>query len=347
VEKRVAQGFFLKNLGPSYRAFELEEFALSELLPGEVCLKVEAFGLNFADVMARNGRYRDAPKIPFIPGYDVVGEVVQSGSKENDFWLGKRVVAFCRFGGYATLVNTQVDGLLEIGNIPAGTALALCTQGVTASYMSGLIHPTRKNGLVLVHAAAGGVGSLLLQLLHARGFETIAKVGTYEKAQRIQALAPTEVLVVENSDYRKELARILQNRTLAASFNATGGKSIRFELPHIGPGGSLVLFGGAALLENRNKWMSLIRFVINSGFASPIPLMVNSRGIIGVNMLRLADDQPELLAEHLRQCFMHYEQGRLIPLPAIQYASSQLAEAHALLESGKSVGKVMVYWAED
>lgn len=345
MEKSITKGFFLHKSGNAYDAFELKAFELPQLKHNEVSIRVQAFGLNFADVMARRGRYRDAPSLPYIPGYDVVGTVVQSGSEHHQHWVGKRVAAFCRFGGYATVVNTPINALVEVGNdVAAGIALSLCTQGVTASYMAGLIPPPQQEGFVLVHAAAGGVGSLLLQFLHHRGLKTIAKVGTQEKAQRIQPLNPTEILIDGTSDYSNDLKRILGINRLVASFNATGGKSIRKDFSLIGSGGQLVLFGGAALLRSRLKWLSMLKFVRNSGFFSPLPLMMGSKGIVGVNMLRLADDHPNLMEWHLKHCFHLYEEGKLIPLPPNEFTSQQLAEAHSFLESGKSTGKVLVYW---
>lgn len=344
MEKQIAKGFFLKKTGKVDAAFELQEFVLPDLKRQEVAIRVEAFGLNFADVMARRGQYRDAPKLPYIPGYDIVGEVVSTGSAETCSWIGKRVAAFCRFGGYSTFVNTPVNALVAIEDVPAGAALSLCTQGATASYMADLIHPAHREGWVFVHAAAGGVGSLLLQILQRRGFQTIAKVGCIEKAEQIQSLAPNKIIIVETLDYFKQLKSLLGNERLVASFNATGGKTIANELRLISSGGNLVLFGGAALLSSRLKWLSMLNFIRTSGLFSPIPLMMGSRGIIGVNMLRLADDHPSLIERHLRQCFQWYKEGALIPLKANEYNARQLVDAHAFLESGKSTGKVLVYW---
>jgi NADPH2:quinone reductase len=345
MEKPIAQAFFLQKKGDAKGAFALKQFELPQLKPHEVLIKVQAFGLNFADVMARSGRYRDAPNLPYVPGYDVVGTVIQTGCEENLGWIGKRVAAFCRFGGYASHANTSVNALVEIGkDVEMGAALSLCTQGVTASYMAELIHPSHDRGFVLVHAAAGGVGSLLLQLLQQRGFKTIAKVGTPQKAERIQPLNPTEILLDETSDYFDDLKRILGMNRLIASFNATGGKSIGKDLSLIGSGGTLVLFGGAAMLGSRFKWISMLKFVRNSGFFSPLPLMMGSKGIVGVNMLRLADHHPRLMERHLKSCFQLYSEGKLCPLPSNEFKSQELAEAHSFLESGKSTGKVLVYW---
>ncbi|MFM7723277.1 MAG: alcohol dehydrogenase catalytic domain-containing protein, partial [Bacteroidota bacterium] len=86
MEKPITQGFFLIKSGNAHDAFELKAFELPLIMHNEVSIRVEAFGLNFADVMARRGRYRDAPNLPYIPGYDVVGTVVQAGSEQNQHW---------------------------------------------------------------------------------------------------------------------------------------------------------------------------------------------------------------------------------------------------------------------
>src|SRR5690606_36991561 len=112
------------------KAFELVEISEPSRSTGEVLIDVEAFGLNYADVMARNGLYREAPPLPFVPGYEVVGRIREA---DNSTLIGKRVIAFTRFGGYAEVVVTSENGFVEIDEgVSAGEAVAMGTQYVTA-----------------------------------------------------------------------------------------------------------------------------------------------------------------------------------------------------------------------
>ena len=127
--------YLVKN-GDAATAFELRETADPIPSSGEVRIKVEAFGLNYADVMARNGLYREAPPLPCVLGYEVVGRIDQVGENVPNDLLGQRVVAFTRFGGYAEYAITNPQAFTRIDDLDAGAALSIATQYVTAYYMT-------------------------------------------------------------------------------------------------------------------------------------------------------------------------------------------------------------------
>ena len=340
------QGYFLIKSGSSEQAFQLKELHLPELFPGQVIVQVEAFGLNFADVMARKGKYRDAPAYPFIPGYDIVGVVLRVHSPSDQHWVGKRVAGFCRFGGYAQQVITSVEAIVEINDIPTAHALSLCTQGVTASFMAEMISRVHQGRFALVHAAAGGVGSLLVQLLHHKGILTIAKVRSQEKVAALNLINPTHIVVSNQKTYEKKVKEIVGEKGLIASFNAVAGTTVKTDIRLLGSGGKLFLFGGAGVLHAKFGVLSLLNFVRKTGIYSPIPFMMQSKAMVGVNMLKIADDNPSVLAYHLKLCFDHYKNQVLMPIPATSFHHSKLHAAHELLESGNSTGKLVVYWGD-
>ena len=342
----MTQGFYLVKPGDSTTAFALKPVQLPPLKEGQVLIAVTVFGLNFADVMARRGKYREAPSFPFVPGYDIVGVVERVFDEDHKHLIGKRVAGFCRFGGYATAVITGSDAIVEIGDMDAGDALSLCTQGVTASYMADQISEAHKGRFALVHAAAGGVGSLLLQFLHLKGIKTIARVSSKEKVAALNTLSPTHIVVSDQHTYDQSIQQLLGNDTLIASFNAVAGSTVRKDLRLIGSGGKLFLFGGAGLLQAKFGILSLLNFVRKTGFYSPIPLMMQSKAMIGVNMLKIADVSPSVLSFHLNQSFNLYQNKLLNPLPATTFHHDDLNSAHKLLESGKSTGKIIIYWGD-
>ena len=124
-----SEAIFLVKKGEAKHAFMRKEITLPPLNKGEVIIHSEAFGLNYADVMARNGLYREAPPMPCVIGYEVVGKVLSVGPEGNSDLIGKRVLAFCRFGGYGRHVITTEMGLAPIDKMPASEVLALSTQG--------------------------------------------------------------------------------------------------------------------------------------------------------------------------------------------------------------------------
>ena len=109
-----SEAFFLTNYGEAKQAFQLQAFELESLSSSEVLIEVEAFGLNYADVMARNKLYREAPPLPCVLGYEVVGRIIQVGNTSSNELIGKRVLAFCRFGGYAKHVKVPNYAFVEI-----------------------------------------------------------------------------------------------------------------------------------------------------------------------------------------------------------------------------------------
>jgi NADPH:quinone reductase-like Zn-dependent oxidoreductase len=160
----------LTQTGPAAQAFEAREVPTPTPQAGEVRILVESFGLNFADVMARLGLYPATPPLPCVLGYDVVGRIEAVGEGVSADQVGRRVMALTRFGGYSELAIAQVAGYVEIPDeLDTGVALALATQGATAYYMAEDMLRLHPGDQVLVHAAAGGVGTCLVQLAKHRG----------------------------------------------------------------------------------------------------------------------------------------------------------------------------------
>ncbi|MGB1041467.1 MAG: alcohol dehydrogenase catalytic domain-containing protein, partial [Flavobacteriales bacterium] len=156
------KAIFLTKYGTPKEAFELREIEKPTLGNDELLIECEGFGLNYADVMARQGLYKGAPPTPCVLGYDVVGKVVEVKDESYSHLLGKRVVGLTKFGGYAEFAKTKLTAVTEIPNslsVAEGTAIA--TQYCTAYYASSFITNLHKGDKVLIHAAAGGVGTAL------------------------------------------------------------------------------------------------------------------------------------------------------------------------------------------
>jgi NADPH:quinone reductase-like Zn-dependent oxidoreductase len=204
-----SEAVFLIKYGESNTAFEKRVMILPDLKAEEVCIEVESFGLNYADVMARNKMYREAPPLPAILGYDVVGKVVNIGKNADENLLGKRVLAFTRFGGYAKHVNTSFKSVVEVENLEANKALALGTQYVTAYYMCEYLTTIHENENALIHAGAGGVGLALIQILKAKKVIIFAKVSSDEKCDFVLNNGANFAINYKKSDYIQQLSTVL------------------------------------------------------------------------------------------------------------------------------------------
>ncbi|HNS41960.1 MAG TPA: zinc-binding dehydrogenase [Taishania sp.] len=340
----ITQAYQLVKKGDATTAFQMNSVQLPSLQSHEVLIKVEAFGLNYADVMARNGLYREAPPMPCVLGYEVVGEVIEVGASEQQSLIGKRVVGFTRFGGYAQHAITTIDAISEIGDMPTNNALALATQGVTAYYMANYISPLRIGEKVLIHAAAGGVGTLLIQLAKLSGAVVVAKVSSAEKEAKCKELGADFTVNYKKEDYVEFINRHIELFRLDASFNPIGGSTFKKDKQVLGFGSRLFLFGGSQLSEGKMGILSQLNFLRKMGVLIPAFQMMQSKSIIGVNMLKIADNKPEVLKHCLNAVVELYKLGKIKTENGGDYQHTALSEAHDLLESGKSIGKIAIYW---
>ena len=246
------EAFVLTQTGTAETAFQRQEISISALKSAEVLIEVEAFGLNYADVMARLGLYREAPPMPCVLGYELVGKIIEVGENAPPELLGKRVLAFTRFGAYAKHAITLADAVLEIPeHMHAAQALPFATQGVTAYYMTDILAPIQPYDKVLVHAAAGGVGSFLIQLARLRGATVIASTGSDHKFAYIESLGAQHVINYKKHDYQAQVKAILGGHTLDVAYNPIGAKSAKTDLSLLSPGGRLFLFGGSELANRK------------------------------------------------------------------------------------------------
>lgn len=336
--------FVLSASGEASKAFTFQQIELDSLLPDEVLIESEAFGLNYADVMARMGLYKDAPPMPCVLGYEIVGLIKEVGASVDKNWLGRRVLAFTRFGGYAKHAKTKLSALVEINDLPAHIALPFATQGVTAHYMAEVLSPIQTSDKVLVHAAAGGVGSFLVQLAKLKGATVYGKVGNDAKLEYVHSLGADVLINYKKEDYQKYVATHLAGLKLTASFNAVGGSSVKKDLQLLGPGGRLFLFGGADL-GARKGLLGKISFLWEMGIFLPIGLMMQSKSLLGINMLKLGDQQPLLIQNSMRSMLDLYKSDLIKAPKSEAYSYKELAHAHHVLGSGDSEGKIIINWS--
>lgn len=334
----------LVRKGNPRQAFEIQERPLPELHDQYVMIETEAFGLNYADVMARNGQYRDAPPMPSVIGYDVCGRVRAVGAAVEHLSVGDRVTALTRFGGYAQFAVTDARAAVKIpDDTDACTALALATQGATAWYCAEEVCRIYPHERVIITAAAGGVGSLLLQLAKRRHARVYGIVSTTRKEEIIMQLGAHGTLNRSRGDIFEQYRHAEGPRAIDIMFDSAGGSYTKNAMKNLAPGGRYVGYGGSQGSGVRNIFQ-LLRFGLSFGFYHPAPFLMRSQGLIGVNMLRMADHKPDVLKICLEKPLELFMAGELKPLQGETFGIGQLAEAHEALEQGKIPGKIAVKW---
>ena len=210
--------------------------------------------------------------------------------------------------------------------------------------MAHVLSTINEGDRVLVHAAAGGVGSILIQLAKQRGACVIAKVGTREKEDLVRKLGADHVINYRDKDYEHEVRVFLNGGSIDISFNAVGGVTFKKDMKLIGAGGRLFIFGGAALSGRKFGILSSLNFLRKMGLIIPVGLMMSSKSILGVNMLKIADHRPEVMKKGLKWLIEAYQNGEINICVGGVFNSDQIDQAHELLEGGTSKGKISVRW---
>lgn len=335
----------LTRYGSPREAFQLQERPDPTPAAGQVRVAVEAFGLNYADVSARQGTYMDAPPIPCVIGYEVVGRVDALGAGVTTLAVGQRVAALTRFGGYATSAITDARAVVPIpDDLDPGIAVALPTQGGTAYYCAEEMVRLHPGDHVLVQAAAGGVGTFLVQLAKRRGCTVYGTAGSDDKLDYLRTLGVDHPINYRRDDFADVVRRIRGDAGLDVVFDSLGGSAVRKGLALLAPGGRIVCFGAAERQAGSLQIARDAKFALSFGFIHPIPLLMNSKSIIGVNMLRLSDHRPEALKRALDGVAQLVLSGELKPTVGGRFPAAQIADAHELLGNRGSTGKIVVTW---
>jgi NADPH:quinone reductase-like Zn-dependent oxidoreductase len=338
------KSIFLKKYGKASEAFEIRDAERPKCGAEDVLIEVECFGLNYAEVMARHGLYKPAPKPPGVLGYEVVGTIREVGKSGDSSLIGKRVVAFTRFGGYAETVVTNKNAFAEIGDMDAGEACCIAVQYATAYYMAVETTNIQQGDRVLIHAGAGGVGTALIQLCKLKGAFVFANAGRDDKLQYMKDQGADEVMNSRKDDYELVVKSKLGKDKLDITFNPIAGSTFKKDFRLLGSGGRLILFGASERAGKKFGFFSTVNFLRKMGIMLPIFLVGSSKSIIGVNMLNIGDDKPEVLARCMKNVAELVKSGTLKPHVGARFKASEIAQAHDLLESRKSMGKIVVHW---
>lgn len=322
---------------------QVQDRADPEPGPGQVRVRVRAAGINFADLMARVGLYPDSPKPPCVVGYEIAGEVESVGEGVDGVSPGDRVMGGTRFGGHAELAVTGADALQPL---PEGWSYeegaALPVNYATA--YAGLIRygALREGERVLIHAAAGGVGIAAVQIAKLSGAEVYGTASA-SKHDACRGFGVDHPIDYREHDFVEEVRRIAgEDHPLDLVMDGIGGRSFKKSYSLLRAGGRLVCFGAAGLVSgDRRDIPRTLRTLAQSPRFSSLKLASESKGVIGLNMLRLWDSGRSLdeYAAPLREWI---EQGAIRPVIAESFPLERAADAHRFMQERKNTGKVLL-----
>ncbi|MGH9932268.1 MAG: quinone oxidoreductase family protein [Pyrinomonadaceae bacterium] len=226
-------------------ALKLVEIPVPDPKSNEALVQIKAAGVNFIDVYFREGRY-PAP-LPFINGQEAAGIVVAVGPDVTTLRLGDRVAYTGALGSYADYATVPADRLVKIPDeLDFEQAAAAMLQGMTAHYLSHSTYPIKQGDTALIHAAAGGVGLLLVQMAKKLGARVIATAGSEAKAQLARGAGADEVIIYAEQDFEIETQRLTDGQGVHVVYDGVGKDTFAKDLKVLRPRGYLVLFGGAS-----------------------------------------------------------------------------------------------------
>ena len=299
---------------------------------GELRIRVRAAGVNFADLMARRGLYPDAPPLPFVPGYEVAGEV-DAGER-----IGQRVLALTRFGGYSDVVVVPSKRTIEIPlGLSFAQAAAIPVVWLTAWHMLVELCNVRRGQRVLVHAAAGGVGTAALQICRRIGAEVIGTASASKHA-RLREMGLSHAIDYRTQDFEVEVKRITNNRGVHVVLDAVGGASIKKGWRCLAATGKLVVFGASSVMQGP---LGMISSVLRMTPFWPLKVMQENKGLLGVNIGRLWREE-DLLNSELRAILQGFADGSFRPIVDLEVPLAEARRAHERLEQRQNFGKVVL-----
>ncbi len=324
------------------RLVELDEPSTPD---DQVKVAVAAAGVNFADVVVRMGLYqsaRDYVGWPIVPGFEFAGTVEEVGARVTGFAPGDRVFGVTRFGGYASRVvvpGAQLRHLPPTWNMAQGATFSAVF--LTAWYALRELCRLRPGTRVLVHSAAGGVGSGAVQIARIFQAEVLGVVRGEHKVRLVRELGAQHVVDKSNESLWPAVERLVPDG-FDVALDANGVETLLESYRHLRPGGRLIVYGFHTMLRRgrgRPDYLKLAYDYWRTPRFDPIRMTGSNKSVLAFNLSYLFD-RTELLAEAMKELLTWSTEGRLRPLPVQEYPFEQVADAHRALESGKTVGKL-------
>ncbi len=292
--------------------------------PGQVAVRVAATGVNFIDTYHRSGAY--PLPLPFTPGLEGGGTVVAVGEGVTEFSPGDEVAWAQVPGSYADIVvGRETDFVPVPARVSLETAAAVMLQGLTAQYLCNTVYPVQEGDTVIVHAAAGGVGLLLTQMVKYKGGKVIGTVSTDAKAELARSNGCDHVLFYE--DFGPKAREITGGEGVAAVFDGVGRDTFEEGMGTLRPRGTMALFGQS------------------SGAVSKFdPQVLNTKGSLILTRPKLADFMAtrEEYLERAADVFGMIEDDNLLIRVGKSFRLDEAPEAHSLLEARKTTGKLLL-----
>jgi NADPH:quinone reductase-like Zn-dependent oxidoreductase len=310
----------------------------------EVRIRVEASGVNFADIMGRMGVYPDLPPIPVVPGYEVSGRIDAVGLGVDQSWIGRDVIAMTRFGGYADVVCVPVK---QVFPRPAGLS-ALDGAAIPVNYFTAwqlvvVMGALKANETVLIHSAGGGVGIAAMQIAKHIGARVIGTASAAKHGE-MRALGVDHLIDYRTEDFETRTREITGGRGVELILDAVGGESWKKGYRVLAPTGRLGMFGVSSLASGKQRnLLSLLSMLANTPWFqfNPLRLMNANKGVFGVNLGHMWGEIDRL--RDWGDALMELAAKAVIkPKVAASFKFDDAPKAHHFIQDRRNIGKVVL-----
>ncbi len=325
----------------------VEEHPSPSVGPGQVRIAVAAIGVNFADCIIRMGLYSSAREFvgwPITPGFEVAGTIAELGEGVDDMKVGDEVLAVTLFGGYTSeLVVPAYQVVPRPPSLSMEEAAAFPTVHLTAWYGLRELANVRAGTTILVHSAAGGVGGALVQIGRIIGCKVAGVVGRSHKVDLVRELGADWVIDKSTQSLWQEAERIAP-KGYGVVLDANGVETLRQSYKHLAPGGRLVVYGFHTMFSpgrGKPQWVKMAAGLVRTPLFSPLTMTNDNKSLLCFNLSYLFD-RMDLFEEAMGELVSWVEAGQLRSPPVTAFALDDVASAHRALESGQTVGKLVL-----
>jgi NADPH:quinone reductase-like Zn-dependent oxidoreductase len=311
---------------------------------GEVRVRVQASGVNFADVMGRLGLYPDLPRIPVVPGYEVAGRIDEIGEGVEASWIGREVFALTRFGGYADAIcvpQTQVFPRPPNMSVQEGASIPV--NYLTEWQLVVVMGALKAGETILIHSAGGGVGVAATQIAKHIGAKVIGTASAAKHGE-LRALGVDELIDYRNDDFEARTRQITGGRGVELILDAVGGASFKKGYRLLAPTGRLGMFGLSSAATNKTGgFLGMASALARTPWLqfNPLSLMNANKGVFGVNLGHMWGEV-ERMRGWMDQLMGLWAEGAIKPKIAHVFTFDEAAAAHHFIQDRKNVGKVLL-----
>jgi len=339
-----ARAILIDRLGPPEVLVE-RDVPLHEPGSGEVLLRVEAAGVNFADLIMRQGLYQTVPPRPFSPGFEVAGRVAAVGAGVEGWAPGERALALIRFGGYASHVIVRADQLFRYPDtLTPAQAAAIPVVFLTAWVCLFESARVREGETVLVLGAAGGVGTAAVQLARAKGLRVVGTAGGPAKCAFVTKELGAHACVDSRADWEAEVRAIVGPRGVDAALDPVGGPATAACRRLLAPLGRIVFYGmSAAIGGTRRNYLRAWWALRRTPRFHPYGFVAPNIGVLGVHLLHLQAKEA-LLRPAMEEILRGVAAGEWRPVLDRTFPLTRegAVAAHRHLHERRAMGKIVL-----